>query len=601
LKRHPLLEDRASRRPSRSFRRSTEAPRPFRPPDWEWARHGEIGWWVRPEWRGSLLTDDGRLRLEEWRTQGRVHLVKSGPHRVVYRVESPDGAFFVKQFLVPSWREVLRQWFRRGKGRNEAKRALRLAQFGVPTITPIALGERRVRQFLFENILISPEIQDSIPLDRFLEQELPKWEPRQAAAFRARIAEALGTLTARLHRAGLYHDDFHPGNVLVRVDGDQPRLALIDLDALRSRCRLSPRRALTNLARLNHSFWHRASRVSRLTFLKAYLDHMEVPSSELERFAATIDRMTRRWAERLWKRWGRRCVGRNKYFERYRRPGRWAIASRDLDPADVARLLEDPDAPFRDPEAVTLKQSRTTTVVEQTRSVQGRPTPIIYKRFNHKKKFECIWTLVRPSRAWRAWRAGGHLASRGLPTPQNLCVIGRSEPHWFSRFLNVPVVTYLMTRKLEPSVTLGDYARGVLPKLDPTASRRAKRRLIEALARLIRELHERSLSDRDLKVSNILIEGDPAAERPRLSLIDLVGVRLAFPLPKHRRLQNLTRLTASLEELPGWTRTDSLRFLIAYLPRSERRDGRWKVTAWAIARGLERKRFRNQRLGRPLS
>jgi len=250
---------------------------------------------------------------------------------------------------------------------------------------------------------------------------------------------------------------------------------------------------------------------------------------------------------------------------------------------------------------VPLKQSRTTTVVEQTLAVRGRPTPIIYKRFNHKKKFEWLWTLARPSRAWRAWRAGGHLASRGLPTPQNLCVIGRSAPNPISRFLNIPVVTYLMTRKLEPSVTLGDYARDVLPKLEPAASRRVKRRLLEALAQLIRELHERSLSDRDLKASNILIEGDPTIDQPRLSLIDLVGVRLAFPLPKHRRLQNLTRLTASLEQLPGWTRTDSLRFLIAYLPRTERRDGRWKATARAIARGLEHKRSRNRRLGRPLS
>ena len=37
-------------------------------------------------------------------------------------------------------------------------------------------------------------------------------------------------------------------------------------------------------------------------------------------------------------------------------------------------------------------------------------------------------------------------------------------------------------------------------------------------------MHERSISHRDLKTSNILILGDPEADPPELSLIDLVGV-----------------------------------------------------------------------------
>ena len=86
-----------------------------------------------------LLTPDGSgLKLDAWRAAGRLHVVKSGPHRVVYRVDGPGESVYIKHFLVPNFRSTLRQWFRRGKGRNEAKRAVHLAALGVPTIAPVA-------------------------------------------------------------------------------------------------------------------------------------------------------------------------------------------------------------------------------------------------------------------------------------------------------------------------------------------------------------------------------------------------------------------------------------------------------------------------------
>ena len=74
--------------------------------------------------------------------RGVLTTIKSGPHRVVYRVDLPQGTIYIKHFLVPDWRATLRQWVRRGKGRNEGKRSQHLASIGVPTITPVALGEQ---------------------------------------------------------------------------------------------------------------------------------------------------------------------------------------------------------------------------------------------------------------------------------------------------------------------------------------------------------------------------------------------------------------------------------------------------------------------------
>ena len=258
------------------------------------------------------------LRLDEWREQGRLTTIKSGPHRVVYRVDLPQGTIYVKHFLVPDWRATLRQWVRRGKGRNEGKRTQHLASIGVPTITPIALGERRKRKFLFENYLVTLAISSAIPLDEFVERHLPERPEPIRSQIRQKLAEAMAVMTARLHDAGLLHQDFHPGNIMVRLTADNtPELFMIDLDALRKSRRVTWKLARQNLALLDHFFWLRSSRTDRYRFLKTYLRNRSEPPPEVRGFAHRIEDTTRLWAERLWRRWGRRCRSSNKYFEVY--------------------------------------------------------------------------------------------------------------------------------------------------------------------------------------------------------------------------------------------------------------------------------------------
>ncbi len=567
----------------------------FTQPAWRWSKSGDVGWWVRPEWSEALIGPDG-LKLTEWRASGQLATVKSGPHRVVYRADLPTGSVYVKHFLVPNGRAVLRQWFRRGKGRNEGKRAKTLSDAGVPTITPIALGEQRKHQFLLENYLITPAIEGTTPLDTFVETELPQLDEVRQTSLRRSIARELATLTARLHEAGFLHHDFHPGNVLVRLgDDDHPQLTMIDLDALRVVKKVCHQDAQTNLAQLNHYFWLRSSHTDRARFLKQYLAARTEVFPDARKFARAIELETRSWAERLWKRWGRRCHGRNKYFATDRKANHRAIASRDLDRTEVNRLLFDLDAPFSWPATTILKDSRTTTVAETTLMVQGKPTRVIYKRFNVKKRLEVLWNIVRPTRAWRAWQAGQHLASRGVPTPQNLAYLARKG------FAGIPKETYIVTILSDPSITLADYLTKVLPGLSSEQQRSQIRNLTRALGQLVRTLHHRSLSHRDLKSSNILIEGDPNVANPQLTIIDLVGVTLTHPLPRDRKIQNLTRINVSMSQIEGLTRTDRLRFLRTYGECPVDQPEAWKLVWREVERGSVSKTERNARSGRPLS
>jgi serine/threonine protein kinase len=583
-------------------RRGEDSTPMFKPPEWEWSQPADVGWWSRDGWAQVLLGPDG-LRLEEWRASGRLATVKSGPHRIVYRAELPEGTIFIKHFRVPDLRATLRQWVRRGKGRNEGRRSAHLAEIGVPTIRPVALGEKRKRKFLFENYLVTLAIPAATPLDEFVERHLSGWPEPARSRVRQQLALKLAVMTARLHNAGLLHFDFHPGNILVRFPaGDEPELVMIDLDALRKTRRVTWKVTLQNLALLDHFFWLRSSRTDRYRFLKTYLRSRSGPPPEPRRLARRIEGATRLWAERLWSRWGRRCRSSNKYFEVF--PGHpcWCVASRDLDSGDVFALIADPDSPLHHGGTKILKDSRTTTVAETTMTVRGLPTPVIFKRFNRKKWLDPLLALFRPTRAWRSWQAGQHLASRGIPTPQNLAFIARSRPFRDAfLFWCLPHETYLVTVKEVSSVSLTKYVSGNLARFPAAAQRARFRALIGSLAQLIRSLHERSLSHRDLKASNILVTPTTDGQIGRLSLIDLVGVNLSHPFPQSRRIQNLARLCLSLSTTAKFTRTDALRFLRVYLPWGLSPLSDWKAIWRSIDRAMGTKRSRNLRRGRPLS
>ena len=572
----------------------------FCAPEWNWSKADDTGWWVRADWSSALLAD-GRLRLDEWKRSGCLTTVKRGPHRVVYRADLPEGSVYVKHFLVPNFRAKARQWFRSGKGRNEGRRAAKLEAIGVPTITPVALGERRVRRLLFENFLVTEEIPNTLPLDEFVERRLPLMSEVRRGRLRRDLAVTLADLTARLHDAGFVHQDFHPGNLLIHLGPDDSlRLAVIDLDALRQIKNLAWGDVRENLALLNHYFWTRCNRADRYRFLQAYLQARRAADAPgIRVLARAVEKSTRVWAERLWKRWGRRCWGKNKYFFTDRSRSGKVIASRDLDKETVRTLLNNPEALIRAEGSLILKDSRTALVAETTLLVKGRPTRVIVKRFNSKKPLEGVLNRVRTSRGGRAWQAGQHLKSRGLATPDNLAylvVAPRGPRGWFGARQE-----YLVQIKAEPAVTLGDYAKEILPLCSEADQRRQIEALTLSLARTLRTLHDRSLSNRDMKAANILILGDPSADQPILSLIDLVGVQVQHPLPAARRLQNLARIQISLSDVPGRTRTDSLRFLRTYLPwgLSSRND--WKGIWRKINRLIDSKEERNRRRGRPLS
>ena len=116
---------------------------------------------------------------------------------------------------------------------------------------------------------------------------------------------------------------------------------------------------------------------------------------------------------------------------------------------------------------------------------------------------------------------------------------------------------------------------------DDTESRNpSTRHLINDLARQLRVLHQQRFDHRDLKVTNLLVE--ETASGPTCWLLDLDTVwRWPLTMPTSRKVQNLARLVASLEEKHTLSRTSWLRGLRAYLGIESRH---WKWWWRAIAK-----------------
>jgi tRNA A-37 threonylcarbamoyl transferase component Bud32 len=559
---------------------------------------GGVRWQLRPECRERLIGPEG-LRLAEWLQQGQARVVKHGPHRTVYHVALPNLDFYLKHYRLTDFRAWVRQAVRPAKARLEFDRALAVAAHQIPTVTPLGLGVCCTGPGPSDSFLVTQSLENVSPLNHFIETTLPTLASGRQARLRLRLADELGKLIARMHNAGILHHDLHAANLLVRLDAeDRLYLYLIDLHAVHLGRPLDWPTRRANLVMLNRWFVLRVGRVDRLRFWKAYqgacrlrLSEQEPPDAEppAAQRNLVLDLEERTWASnlRFWRNRDQRCLVTNRYYERVRSPVAVGYAVRDLDRPALAALLADPDEPFRRPDIRLLKDARSSTVAELEVRVNGEVRRVIYKRFRVTTWSDPWVTLVRLPPALRSWIFGHGLRERCLPTARPLAVLHRRRRGLFQE-------GYLLTEKIDAAVdlhrALSDW--NALPAVE---RRTVLRRRIDQVATLVRELHRRHLSHRDLKAANVLVAGE------RVWLIDLVGVSRPRRLSRARRVQNLARLHASFHDQPALTRTDKVRFLRTYLQWGLVGKGGWKKWWCEIAQATADKIARNRRNGRPLA
>ena len=605
---------------------------------------GGMNWWLPEEQRECLLGPDG-LRLHEWLQSGQARIVKRGHQRIVYRVELPDLIFYLKHNLMPDMRSWLRQLIRPSKARVEFDRALAVAKRGLPTITPLALGEKCSLLGSGESFIITHSLEGTQSLHSFLMSN-HDLSARQKARIRQTLAQKLGRVMGQIHEAGILHADLHSGNILLRdCHAESFSLFLIDFNAVRLGAPLGWSKSLENLAMLNRWFICRSTRTDRLRFWKAYeLRRAEGKGEERQGDKETrrqgdsqasgslspcllvslspsspdpaLSKMLARQVEErtiasvqvLCGHFERRCLKTNRYFRVVRGSAAAGHVVTDLDPAEWAPLLEDPDEPFRRPGAKLFKDSPTSSVMEFDVQLGGKTRRVIYKRFFATSWTDPLASLFRSSPARRSWIAGQALLHRSLPTPRPLLMMHR-------RRFGLDWEGYLMTEKIEYAQSLTEFL-DALPRDEESragscrrfdsASLALLRQRIDQVAQVMRELHRWNFANRDPKAANWLL--GPVVETDHLQpnfggvwIIDLVGISRNQKVTVNQRVKNLARLNASFHGNLALSRSDRVRFLRTYLRWNLAGKEGWKTWWRQIEQATLAKVALNARRNRALT
>lgn len=202
-----------------------------------------------------------------------------------WRLELPDRdrtnrGLFLKRHHVRSWSSRLRARLGMGPGetagRAEARNARRLAAAGIDVMHLVAYGEHLRADGTLESFVLTDELRQHIPLDRFFTQ---RFAPRDLHHVRPREAHfddllrRVAEVARRFHQAGYNHRDLYCCHFFIHEpEPGRFDVRLIDLQRVEHRRRRRWRWIVKDLAQLAYSAPRdRVSCTQKLAFMRHYL------------------------------------------------------------------------------------------------------------------------------------------------------------------------------------------------------------------------------------------------------------------------------------------------------------------------------------------
>lgn len=150
----------------------------------------------------------------------------------------------VKRYAVPSpfFNKYVYATIRKPKAERAYYYALKLQELEVPTPTPIAYVVHRTCVQVGHSYLVTEQVPHRRNMYEFGHSYLEG---------RGEVVRALARFTAEIHRKGVYHKDYSPGNILFDDDGKGSyTFCLVDINRMEFGEPISLKKGCKNFARL---------------------------------------------------------------------------------------------------------------------------------------------------------------------------------------------------------------------------------------------------------------------------------------------------------------------------------------------------------------
>lgn len=238
-------------------------------------------WFVVDERYRDVLRPEGLETFADFMAFGGGEVLKRLPTKTIARIEltSPQGPrrFFLKRHTgsmgLGDRLRSLCSGFSRSWGRKEWDAIHAFRGSRIPTVTPVAAGER-ISWRRHESFLMTEELAGFRSLESLMAARAAAPLDRAGLADKRRMIREVAALTRHMHATGFNHRDWYLCHIFVRPETDGTRQwRVLDLQRVDRRRWLRRRWIVKDLAALNYSAPAGAmTAADRARFFKAYLD-----------------------------------------------------------------------------------------------------------------------------------------------------------------------------------------------------------------------------------------------------------------------------------------------------------------------------------------
>jgi tRNA A-37 threonylcarbamoyl transferase component Bud32 len=276
---------------------------------------------------------------------------------------------------------------------------------------------------------------------------LERWERCSNDGERLDLLKALVEVIAQQHKHGLWQEDLHLGNFLLRGD----KVFTLDGDAIRAKIRtalLPP-----YISRGNMSLFLAQIPPTHAHLFEDILRHYTRASGQsLQQWQSLLTTELPQQRRKRRRTYVSKAFRTCTEFIRKRKKGQLLIHRSDA-PPELIRLMEnDPDSLIE--QGTILKDGNSSTVVR----VESGSDAWVIKRYNIKNPLHLLKRCLRPTRASISWGNAHRLKISGINTPQAVAMAEkrfgplRLTGYYVCRYVEAPdVAEYFSGERIESS------------------------------------------------------------------------------------------------------------------------------------------------------